>query len=265
MKVKPMELTLSMFLIVCPFAFLAGVVDSIGGGGGLISLPAYMIAGLPANTAVFTNKLSATCGIIVATVRYCKNKCIDYNLAVIGVITAAIGGICGAHFALMVDELIFKILLLILLPLVAMYVLLKKDLEPKEINNISRTRQYVIVSIATFFLAMYAGFYGPCSGSFLILVYSGVAKMNLLKSEGNAKIVNMTADITSLMIFLLNGVVLIPLGLTAAIFSIAGNYIGAGLAIKNGNKIIRIVILSVLALLFFKIVFDAAQRFWNVL
>lgn len=258
-----MELSLSMFLIICPFAFLAGVVDSIGGGGGLISLPAYMIAGLPAHTAVYTNKLSATCGIIVATARYCKHKCIDYKLAVIGVITAAFGGMAGAKCALMVDELIFKILLLILLPLVAMYVLLKKDLEPHKVQPIARTKQYIIVSIATFLLAMYAGFYGPASGTFLILVYSGIAKMGLLQSEGNAKIVNMTADIFSLMIFLWNGVVIIPLGLTVALFSIAGNYVGAGLAIKNGHKIIRIVILTVIAILFLKIMVDAGLRFWS--
>lgn len=259
------ELTLSMFLIVCPLAFLAGVVDSIGGGGGLISLPAYMIAGLPAHAAVFTNKLSATCGIIVATARYCKNKCIDYQLAIIGVAAAAFGGFAGGNFALMVNETIFKILLLILLPLIAMYVLLKKDLEPKHEGHISRNWQYVIVAISSFFLGMYAGFYGPGSGTFLILVYSGFAKMSLLKAEGNAKIVNMTADICSLMVFLFNGAVLIPLGLTAAIFSIAGNYIGAGLAIKNGNKIIRIVILSVLALLFLKVIFDAGSRFIGVI
>ena len=108
---------------------------------------------------------------------------------------------------------------------------------------------------------MYVGFYGPGSGTFLILAYSGFAKMDLLQSEGNAKIANMTADICSLMIFLFNGVVLIPLGITVALFSIAGNYIGAGLAIKNGNKIIRVVILSVIALLFIKVVFDAGSKF----
>ncbi len=252
---------MSMFLIVCPFAFLAGMVDSIGGGGGLISLPAYMIAGLPAHYAVYTNKLSATFGMLVATIRYGRNKYIDYKLAVIGIITAAIGSITGAQFALIVDELIFKILLLILLPLVAMYVLLKKDLEPKNVGNISRAKQYTIVSIATLFIGMYAGFYGPCSGTFLILVYSGLAKMNLLKSEGNAKIVDLTGGICSLIVFLINGVVLIPLGLAAAVFSIAGSYVGAGMAMKNGNKIIRLVILSVLALLFIKIIIDAGYHF----
>jgi len=259
-----MELTLSMFLIVCPFAFLAGFVDSIGGGGGLISIPAYLIAGLPAHETIYTNRLSACLGTIAATIRYCKNNCIDYALATIGIITAAIGGLLGANFALMVNETIFKILLIILLPLVAMYVLLKKDLEPKQTKSISRRKQYIIVSVATLFIGMYAGFYGPCSGTFLILVYTACAKMNILQAEGNAKLINMVADICSLSVFLFNGVVLIPLGLTAAVFSIAGNYLGAGLVIKNGPKIIRIVILSVLLLLFLKIIIEGSIYFFHL-
>jgi len=256
-----MDLTLSMYFIVCPLVFLAGFVDAIGGGGGLISLPAYLIAGLPAHAAVGTNKLSSGLGTAVSTFRYCKNKFIDYKLAVVGVITALVGGSLGAKCALFVDDVVFKILLLILLPLIAMYVLLKKDLEPKTTEKISRTKQYIIVSIATFFIGMYDGFYGPGSGTFLILVYSGLAKMNILTAEGNAKIVNLTANLSSLAVFLLNGVVLIPLGLAAAVFSIAGHYIGAGVAMKNGSKIVRVVILSVIALLFLKIIWSAGAQF----
>lgn len=258
-----MELTLSMFLIVCPFAFLAGFVDSIGGGGGLISVPAYLIAGLPAHETIYTNKLSACLGTVVATIRYCRNNYIDYSLALLGVITAAIGGFFGANFALIVSEQIFKILLLILLPMLTVYVLLKKDLEPKNMQNISRKKQLFLVSVATFIIGIYVGFYGPCSGTFLILVYSAIAKMNILKAEGNAKLVNMTADICSLCVFLFNGVVLIPLGLAAAVFSIAGNYLGAGIAMKNGAKVIRIVILSVLAILFFKIIWETTGHLIN--
>lgn len=260
-----MELTLSMFLIVCPLAFLAGVVDAIGGGGGLISIPAYMLAGLPANVAVYTNKLSASFGLVTSTIRYCKNKFIDYQLAVIGIITAAIGAFIGAKFALIVDETIFKILLLILLPLTAIYVLLKKDLEPKTVPAISRKKQYVIVSVVTMLVGIYGGFYGPGSGTFLILAYSGFAKMKLLQSEGNAKIIDATIGLCSLAVFLYNDAVIIPLGLTAALFSTIGSYIGTGLAIKNGNKIIRIVILSVIALLFIKIIIDAGFKFLDLL
>lgn len=256
---RAMELTLSMFLIVCPFAFLAGFVDSIGGGGGLISIPAYLLAGLPAHETIYTNRLSACLGTITATIRYCKNHYIDYGLAVVGIATAALGGLSGANLALWVNETIFKILLIILLPLVAMYVLLKKDLEPKkDTPAISKRKQYFIVSTASFFIAMYAGFYGPCSGTFLILVYSACAKMDILKAEGNAKLINMVADICSLSVFLWHGVVLIPLGLAAAVFSIAGNYIGAGVVMKNGYKVIRVVIFSVLLLLFLKIAVEGA-------
>ncbi len=260
-----MELTLSMFLIVCPFAFLAGFVDAIGGGGGLISIPAYLIAGLPAHETIYTNRLSACLGTITATIRYCKNNYIDYPLAAIGVVTAAIGGLLGANFAIMVNETVFKVLLIILLPLIATYVLLKKDLEPKNTTHISKGRQYLIVSTATLLIGMYAGFYGPCSGTFLILVYSAFAKMDILKAEGNAKLINMVADCCALIVFLFNGVVLIPLGLAAAVFSIAGNYIGAGVVMKNGPKVIRIVILSVLALLFVKLLFEGAKYFIDLM
>lgn len=242
-----------MFLIVCPFAFLAGFVDSIAGGGGLISLPAYVIAGLPANTAVYTNKLSACLGTIVATARYCKSNYIDYNLALIGALTAAAGGIVGGRCALVVNEIVFKILLIVLLPLIAMYIFLKKDLRGEQTKNVSRRKQLIVVSIATFVLGMYVGFYGPGSGTFLILAYTVLAKMDILKAEGNAKIANMAADICSLILFLVNGVVLIPLGLTAAMFSIAGNYVGAGVVMKNGSKVVRMVILFVLFLLFLKV------------
>ena len=89
------EPTLSMFLIVCPFLFLAGLVDAIGGGGGLISLPAYLIAGLPTHTAIATNKLSSTCGTTLATARFIKNGLVNFKLAVPSVIMAIIGSAIG--------------------------------------------------------------------------------------------------------------------------------------------------------------------------
>ena len=76
------ELSASTFLIVCPFLFLAGLVDAIGGGGGLISLPAYLIAGLPPHMAVATNKMSSTCGTTLATIRFMKNGLVSFRLAI---------------------------------------------------------------------------------------------------------------------------------------------------------------------------------------
>lgn len=248
-------MSITTFLIVCPFVFLAGMVDAIGGGGGLISLPAYLIAGVPAHNAVATNKLSSAAGTIVSTIRYYKNGYADLKLGIPGIIAALIGAQIGAKGALIVEDRIFSILLMVLLPLIAIYMLFKKDLEPKE-GEISRKKQYIIVVIASFLIGAYDGFYGPGTGTFLILIYTGMAKMDVLTAGGNTKLVNLTSNIASLVVFLLGGVVYIPLGLTAALFSIAGHYIGAGLAMKNGSKFVRSVILCVIGLLFLKIGYD---------
>lgn len=251
-----MELTIQMFFIVCPLVFLAGLMDSIAGGGGLISLPAYIIAGLPPHYAIGTNKLSSAIGTAVSTARYCRNKYIDWGVAIPSIILALIGSTIGANIALLVDEKIMKYMLIIILPLVAIYVLrgrtMKADKQEKEI---SRKRVYQIVCVASFIIGAYDGFYGPGTGSFLILIYTGFAKMNIKIAAGNTKLVNLASNVAALVTFLISGKIIFLLGITAAIFSIAGHYIGAGLVIKNGIKVIRPIILVVLALLFIKIIF----------
>lgn len=248
-------MSIMTFIIVCPMVFLAGMVDAIGGGGGLISLPAYLIAGVPAHHAVATNKLSSTTGTVVSTIRYYKNGFADIRLAIPGIIAALLGSQIGARAALIVSAKIFTILLMVLLPVIAIYMLVKKDLQPGE-GEISRKKQYMIVTIAGVFIGAYDGFYGPGTGTFLILVYTGLAKMDVLTAGGNTKLVNLTSNISSLVVFLLGGVVYIPLGLAAGVFSIAGHYIGAGLAMKNGSRFVRIVILCVIGLLFANILYD---------
>lgn len=249
-------MTIMTYLIVCPMVFLAGLVDAIGGGGGLISLPAYLIAGVPAHNAVATNKLSSASGTIVSTIRYYKNGFADIRLAIPGIIAALIGSQIGARIALLVDADLFSKMLLVVLPCIALYMLFKKDLQPQPDEIIGRKKQYIIVTIASLMLGAYDGFYGPGTGTFLILLYTGLAKMDVLTAGGNTKLVNLTSNISSLMVFLLGGVVYIPLGLAAGVFSILGHYIGAGLAMKNGSKFVRIVILIVIGLLFAKILGD---------
>ena len=148
-------------------------------------------------------------------------------------------------------------MLVILLPIIAFYVLTKKDLEPSQEKKISRKLQYVIVILASFAIGMYDGFYGPGTGTFLILVYTSLAKMDVLTSAGNTKLVNLTSNLSALVVFLMNGVVILPLGLAAVVFSIAGHYLGAGMAMKNGGKFIRVIILAVIAMLFIKTIMEA--------
>ena len=248
-----MEIQLSTFLIVCPLVFLAGFVDAVGGGGGLISLPAYLLAGVPAHIAIATNKFSSASGTLISTVRYCKNKCVDWGLAVPGILASFAGAQIGARFSVAMDESVLRTVLLIVLPVVALYVLFRKELDPKHTDDIPRGRQYVIITVATLVIGFYDGFYGPGTGTFLLLVYTGLGHMTLMKASGNMKLANLASNISSLVVFLTHGLVLLPLGAAAAVFSIAGHWLGAGLAMKNGSRFVRIIILCVIIILFIKV------------
>ena len=105
-----MELTIQTFLIVCPMVFLASFVDAIAGGGGLISLPAYLLAGVPMHSAVATNKLSSSTGTVISTYRLCKNKYVDWILVFPCIIMAVFGSSIGANISLLVSEKVLKII-----------------------------------------------------------------------------------------------------------------------------------------------------------
>ena len=250
-----MELTLHAFLIVCPLLFLAGFVDSIGGGGGLISVPAFLMAGLPPHAAVATNKLAACGSLAISTTHFFRNKCISIRLAIPSVIAAILGSSIGAHLSLMLSEKTMTVLLLILLPVSAFFVLNKKLFKDngKETVTLDR-RTYITATLAAFFVGGYDGFYGPGCGTFLIIAFTVFAGLSMRNANGQSKVINLTTNITSLTVFLLNGRVLIPIGLAGCICNMLGGYLGAVLALKNGTKIVKPVILLVLTLLFLKII-----------
>ena len=250
-----MELELSTFLIVCPLVFLAGLLDSIAGGGGLISLPAYLFAGVPIHFALGTNKLSSIAGTAVASYRYYKNKYMDIKLCVPWIPAALAGSALGASLTLLVDERYLQRLLLVVLPVTAVYVFKKKLLDTPG-PALSRSRTLVYGVAVSFCIGGYDGFFGPGAGTFLILLYCGIAKVDSSVASGNAKLVNLASNLSSLVLFLYHRRALIPLGLAAAVFSVMGAYIGSGLVIRRGTRIIRGAILTVLALLFLKIAYD---------
>ncbi len=249
-----MNLSFHTYLIVCPFVFLAGLVDAIGGGGGLISLPAYLIAGLPTHTAIATNKISSTFGTGLATYRFAKAKLINVKLAIPSVLAAIIGSSIGAKISLLVPEKILSYVLMIILPLAAFFVLNKKLFNDEGATTVTLDfRTYLTASLAALIVGIYDGFYGPGTGTFLIIAFTVFAKLNIQTSNAQAKIINLTTNITSLVIFLINGQGLLYLGIAAAICNMAGGYLGAGLAMKNGAKIVRPSIIFVLILLVFKV------------
>ena len=249
-----MNLTPVSFAVVCPMLFLAGLVDAIGGGGGLISLPAYLLAGLPIHQAIATNKLSSACGTTLSTARFLKNGLINLKLALPAVAAAFAGSSLGARLSLTVSEDVMKYILFGVLPVAAFVVLNRHLFGDSGEEAKANCRTVIICILSALIIGAYDGFYGPGTGTFLIIAFTVFAKMSVPAANAQAKVINLTSNITSLAVFLLNGQVVLLLGLAGAVCNMAGNWLGSGLAITKGAGIVRPVILAVLALLMIKII-----------
>lgn len=151
---------MGIYLIVCPLVFLAGFVDSIAGGGGLISLPAYMFAGIPVHNAIATNKLSSSTGTVVSTARLIKNKKVDWGFVPGTVIGALIGSVAGANLALIISDHILKMVLVVILPIVAFCVLRDKNMDVEVPVGMTKNKQYLIAIVCSLVIGCYDGFYG---------------------------------------------------------------------------------------------------------
>ena len=148
---------------------------------------------------------------------------------------------------------VFVPLLLIVLPVVAFVVLRQRQL-PEERGDIEPKKQMAIVYLAALVVGAYDGFYGPGTGTFLLLIFCNLGKLDVRTAGGNVKLVNLSSNIASLLTSLLSGKVFLVLGLIGTVSSILGHFIGAGLAIKNGSKIVKPAIIIVLILLAAKVV-----------
>jgi hypothetical protein len=248
-----MELNVFQFLIVCPLVGLAGFVDAVAGGGGLISLPAYLIAGLPVHFAIATNKLSSTMGTTVATSRYALNGYIPWKKAIFCVFFALISSSIGAKLALLLDDYYFKIFMLILLPLTAAYILRGKGLSDDK-EPFSGKKTTLLCILITLVIGVYDGFYGPGTGTFLLLLLTGLAHMKLAEANGVTKAINLSTNIAALTVYLMNAKVLVPLGLTAGCFSIIGNYLGTKYFDRGGAKSVKPLMMIVLVIFFVKVI-----------
>lgn len=244
-----------IIFLICVGVFCASFMDAIGGGGGIISVPTYLLAGLPVHFALGTNKLSSCIGTVASTVRYVKNGCVDWLLGVPSIVLALVGAHFGTRLQLAVDETYLKLILLIVLPIIAV-ILLKKKSMPESRGSMNEWLRRAMVWSASLIIGTYDGFYGPGTGTFLLLIFCYLAKLDVRTASGNVKLVNLASNIGALATSLMAGKVLIPIGLLAAVFSISGQYLGAGLALKNGSKIVRPVILVVLLLLAGKVILE---------
>lgn len=245
--------------------FLASFMDAIAGGGGIISVPTYLLAftGLPTYFALGTNKLSAGIGTVFSTARFIKNKCVNWPLAIPSIALALLGSAGGTWLQHHTPDTVLKYLLLAVLPVVAVFTLRTRSW-PDAPGEISFGKQAAIVWAASLVIGAYDGYYGPGTGTFLMLIFIRFGKLDTRTAAGNVKIVNLSSNIGSLFTAWTAGYVLWGIGLISAVFSIAGHYIGAGLAIKNGSKIVRPTVVIVLILLAAKILSELLfPQFWN--
>ena len=245
---------MEQYLIVCPLVFLAGLIDSIAGGGGLISLPAYLIAGVPPHIALGTNKTSSSMGTVVSAAKLAKNGFVDRRTAVPGGLCAVAGAIVGATISLYVEDTVITHMMIVILPVVAFYVLRSRTLgESEKTGTLTGGRLIGAVCGIGLVMGIYDGFYGPGTGTFLLLLLTGLAHLDTRRAAGTTKVMNLSSNLAALATFLINGKVYYSLGLVSGLFCIAGHYIGSSLEVRGGRRVVRPMILVVLCILFGKL------------
>ena len=248
---------LEILAIVCPLVFLGGLIDAVAGGGGLITLPAYLLAGLPPHVASATNKCGNAFGTVLSTVRFLKHGDIHVPTAVTGALGALVGAWLGAKLNMLLPEQVLYYLMLIVVPVMAVFLLFKRDFGTEDRSGELGSGKLLLLAVLIGLgVGLYDGFFGPGAGTFLMLAFSGLCKFDLLKASGNTKAANSASNLASLITFALAGKVMWSVGIPAAVCGIAGNYVGSGLALKKGAKIIRPMFFVVLTLLLLRLVTD---------
>jgi len=255
-------------LILCPLIFLASFIDSIAGGGGLISLPAYVFAGLPVHTAYGSNKFSSCFGTLTAMVNYIRSGCVDYKSAISGGLGALLGSWIGTSLALSLSPVVLQICLMVILPLAGIFIfssqtMRRKNPEPSAADNskpMTLKKQVTLSLLIGLVFGCYDGFFGPGTGMFMTLALSALIRLELIKAVGTTKILNFSSNMASVLTWFLNGKILFPIAIPCMICSVAGGFLGSRMAIKIGQKFIRPVLAFVALLLFVKILFDLIQR-----
>ena len=257
MQAMNFELLSVRSLLCCLAFFFAGIVDSISGGGGLITIPAMLAVGIPVHFITGTNQCSAWIGAGVAACKYLKSGNIHLRSALITLPFAVVGSYLGARLNLAVPDQYLKIFMLVSVPIIAAFLFVNKDLGMEDRVEEKSGEAVAFWSAAIgFVLGGYQGFYGPGSGMFFMLAYAVFLKLNLVRATGNTRFVIAVASVMSVFTYAASGTVIWSLAIAATVFNIAGSWIGASLAIHEGVRIIRPIMLGVVALLLVKLVVD---------
>jgi uncharacterized membrane protein YfcA len=247
-----------MPLTTLALLFLAGLaggfIDAIAGGGGLITLPALLAAGLPPQIALGTNKFQASCGTLIAVLRYARAGMMKTPSLWLAVVCAFIASMGGAYVVTIASNAALKRLIPWMLAAVAIYT----AINPRFGLHASRARFRPIVFALLFGCAIgfYDGFFGPGTGSFWTVACVALLGLDLRHATGYTKAANLASNLGSLVIFLFSGSVLFSVGAAMIAGQIIGAQLGSGFVIRHGAKFIRPVFLGVVLILTVKLIWD---------
>lgn len=245
-----------MLFLVCPLIFLASFIDSIAGGGGLISLPAYMITGIPVHAAFGCNKFSAGIGTLVSTVRFYHNGKIHVRSAVISALLSLVGAVIGSKINLLISKILLKKLFVLLLPVIAILVLFGSNHTKMRETMLEGKRLYFTCGLIGLLVGLYDGLIGPGTGTFFIIAFTAFVGFDYVTASGNAKVANLASNLSSLVVYLMAGKVYFALAVPATVCSILGGWIGSGMAIQKGSKFIKGILIFVLVGIVLKLIWD---------
>jgi uncharacterized protein len=248
---------------LCVFAFLAGLVDAVAGGGGLIQVPALfaVFPSLPPPILLGTNKFSAITGTTIATLRYGWSVPIQWRAVLPAAALAGIGAVLGAKAVTLIDPVVLRPLLLVLLVSMAVYTLSRPKLGESRDPAPIRQGSASFLSLCAIF-GFYDGFFGPGAGSVMMFALVRWFGYDFLRAAATTKVLNLATNFGALVLFVVTGNVLYAVALPMAVLNVTGGFLGAHFAIRRGSRFIRTVFLVVVMALTVKVFVDMLKSYW---
>jgi uncharacterized membrane protein YfcA len=249
---------------LCFFAFLAGLLDAMVGGGGLVQLPALLVC-LPATPPGFifgTSKLAALVGTSVAVVQYAKAVAIPWRSIGVGALTALAGAFLGARTVSILDPAILKPLVLVLIVGMLVYIAVRRDFGGVERAHITERQRQLRTAILGAVIGFYDGFFGPGTGTFFIMGLIAWCGFDFLRASGAARLLNVGTNLSAVAYFAFNGQVLYEIAIPMAVANAAGGFLGSRFAIAKGSRFVRVVFLMVASGLALRLAWDLIRNGW---
>ncbi len=254
--------TLSIVLL-CLAGFVAAFVDSIAGGGGMISIPAFIMAGVPPHLTLGTNKFSATANSLTSSIRYIQEGKVNWNLLGVLVPFSLVGAFFGVRTVIAIPTLYLRFVITGMILLVGIYTVRKKTLgQIQEIKN-PNSLQWFLGAFFALLIGFYDGFFGPGTGSFLMFMFIKGFGLDFLHAGGNARVLNFISNAVSLVLFALHGKIWYAVGIPVAVAMFFGALAGSRTAFRKGIAFIRPLFIVITFLAALKLLIDAVQFLWK--